>query len=418
MTDVLMQDQVIIRPLALRYRALSLTEENQLHKRRAYAANDLKGGRPFVSIHELPMHEMNYQGILDLHCTDPLAREMERFFRVALYRWDYFRVDTILEDAYYLRRAYTVTGGLPKIQEETRAIDGKNHIISHAYIDVLPDEASLEKITKITVTPHPELDKSRVEKAEALLNGIMPVRLTGLHYDYFAPWDQLARVHGVENLLFDLIDRPEFMHDMMQRYCDVHFDFLDQMEQHGLLGSSHHFDLHCTASHISSLPAEKEHFTTRDIWLRGTAQIFGSCSPMTYKEFELDHMLPLISRFGCVYYGCCEPLEHVIPYLKALPNIRKIGVSPFANLPMCAEQIKGDYVLSRKAHPALVAGTHFSAEQVKAEIMDTILVCETHGCSFDYTLKDISTVCYHPERIFEWSRIVTETLDEVYGKDA
>ena len=31
--------------------------------------------------------------------------------------------------------------------------------------------------------------------------------------------------------------------------------------------------------------------------------------------------------------------------------------------------------------------------------------CEKHGCPLEYILKDISTVGYEPERLFEWARI-------------
>jgi len=46
------------------------TERMILHR----AVNDLKMQRPVVLIDEIPFHELNFDGSLTLHCTDPLLR--------------------------------------------------------------------------------------------------------------------------------------------------------------------------------------------------------------------------------------------------------------------------------------------------------------------------------------------------------
>ena len=153
----------------------------------------------------------------------------------------------------------------------------------------------------------------------------------------------------------------------------------------------------------------------KDLWLRCTAQAFCSCSPETYRDFELEPMEKVMSHFGLVYYGCCEPLERVIPYLKKYPNVRKIGVSPYANLELSAEQIGGDYCLARKPDPAHMVGD-FSEEIIKNELTETIRTCEKYGCSYDYVLKDISTVGGDLNKLTKWSSTVNGILDAYYGK--
>lgn len=411
-------DKKIIQALVARYREIAESPENALHIKRAYNTNDLGGGRPFVSIEELPWNELNFEGILDCRCEHEFARDMEMFFRRELYRWDYFRVDHIFYPDYYIPKAFDTSDMGISVHQKTLATDIDNPIVSHCYIDILPDEASLEQMHNMVVTPRPDLDAERMEMARELLGGIMNPRLIGMTYNYFAPWDDLVQYHGVENTYIDLIDRPEFMHAMIDKYIDIHLDYLDQLEKYDLLGDFRQAKLHCTASHTTLLPhkEEGEHITTQDMWTRAIAQPFGSCSPEDYHDFEIAHMDRVMQRFGLVYYGCCEPLDHVIPYLKKYPKVRKIGVSPFADIELCAEQIGKDYVLSRKPHPAYVAN-RFSADVVRGELRQTEDICTKYGCSYDYTLKDISTVDHDPRHIFEWARVITEELDRYYGTD-
>ena len=132
------------------------------------------------------------------------------------------------------------------------------------------------------------------------------------------------------------------------------------------------------------------------------------------KEFDLDYMSKLMARCGLVYYGCCEPLDRAIPMLKEIPNMRKIGVSPWANKERCAEQIGGDYVFAGKPNPALVAGD-FDEAAVRQEIEQMVTLCLRYGCPCELVLKDISTVAYRPQNLIEWNRVAQEVIDQYYG---
>ena len=94
----LQKDAEIIRELAKQYCELAALEVNQERRSRLRAVNDLKTGvRPGVWIDELPWHELNFDGSLTLRCEDDFARQMEQFFRRALFRWKYFQADMVLE---------------------------------------------------------------------------------------------------------------------------------------------------------------------------------------------------------------------------------------------------------------------------------------------------------------------------------
>jgi hypothetical protein len=74
----------------------------------------------------------------------------------------------------------------------------------------------------------------------------------------------------------------------------------------------------------------------------------------------------------------------------------------------------GDYVLSRKPNPALVAGL-IDEGAVRREITETIDICRENNTPFEYILKDISTVNYKLQNLVDWHRIVTEVINSYYS---
>ena len=151
----------------------------------------------------------------------------------------------------------------------------------------------------------------------------------------------------------------------------------------------------------------------KDLWFRSMAQMFTSVSPKMLWEFDLAYSLPLMERFAYTYYGCCEALDNKIPMLKRISNLRKIGVSPWANVESCAEQIGGDYVVARKPNPALVA-VEADPTVIARETEETVKACIRHGCPVEFVLKDISTVSFKPRNLVVWSQTVSKVLDRYY----
>ena len=94
--------------------------------------------------------------------------------------------------------------------------------------------------------------------------------------------------------------------------------------------------------------------------------------------------------------------------------MRKIGVSPWADVRSCAEQIGGNYVLARKPNPANVA-RNFSKEVVEKEITETIEACIENKCPYEFVLKDISTVTNNPQNLIDWTKTAIDTIDRYYS---
>ena len=403
-----MEDTKILRKLAWDYLKIVTSEKNAGNINLHTAVNDLKQIRPVVLIDELPWNEMNIGHELTMQCTDPYLRGIEWFFRSNIYKNKHMPADMIVPPFVPVYKVIHSTGIGISVEEETLATDPENGIVSHKYIDVLQTEEDLKKLHNPIITYDRKETLRRFNLAGEILGDILPVELKGTDVLFVGPWDDLAMYRGVSNLLMDLADHPEFMHRIVSKLTDIKLAELEQYEALDLFDSNP-FSLHCTPVHTSDLPGESfdgVKLTRKNIWGRGVAQIFASVSKAMHEEFDIEYMKKTVGQCGLVYYGCCEPLDKKIDIVEKIPNLRKISVTPWADVNVAAEAIGSKYVLSSKPNSAAVAMPMLDKENLKKEIGKILDACRRNNCSCDIVLKDISTCCRRPENIFEWEQTV------------
>ena len=80
------KEREILRELARRYMELANLDINEARRKRCADINNLKSARPVIWIDEIPWHEINGTGELDLFCEDAFLREIEWFFRSRLFQ--------------------------------------------------------------------------------------------------------------------------------------------------------------------------------------------------------------------------------------------------------------------------------------------------------------------------------------------
>jgi hypothetical protein len=85
-------------------------------------------------------------------------------------------------------------------------------------------------------------------------------------------------------------------------------------------------------------------------------------------------------------------------------------MSPWVDVEKGAERIGQDFVFSRKPSPALLAGETWEPDRVERDLRDTLEICTRHGCPVEFILKDISTVRYQPQRLWEWAEIAMRVV--------
>lgn len=407
------RDLGTVRELASRVAeiaALPVQEEKRSMWRKL---NARAPARPMVMIDQICWNEMDVDHELTPTCTDPVCRGFEEPLRRILYQWKHCPVDMVVEPFVRVGKAVRNTGFGMVADEEVSAIDPANAVVAHRYHDQLQTEDDLEKIRLPEVSHDAELTDRLIEIAQELFDGLLEVRPSGAE-PYLSLWDPISTWMGVENALYALMDRPDFVHRLLERMTNGYLCMLDQLEEQGLLCETQSL-IHCTCAYTDELPAadyDPSKPRTKDIWMYGLAQMLSTVSPGMFREFEVDYTTRLCERFGLVYYGCCDPLDGKMNEVRMLPNVRKVSMSPWVNKERGASEIGGDFVYSCKADPALLAAEHFHPDRIRADLMETRAICEENGCPLEIIQKDISTVRYHPERLFEWARIAMQVVGE------
>jgi hypothetical protein len=404
----------VLRRLAGEYFILSQQERFRDNRRLHRAVNDLKPIRPVVLIDELPWAEMNINGEMTCCCEDPVLRGVEWHLRSTIYKARHLPADMIIAPYIPVHKVIRHTGTGIQVHERTISQTGRDTIRAHEYHDQIATEADLEKIHNNVVTYDRDETMRRCQLLADAVGDILPVRLKGVEYASTGTWDLIAMYRGVSNLLIDLAERPEFMHRVVRKLHDASWDTIRQIEEQGLFDNDPH-SLHCTPILASDLPGadfDGEHVKLRNVWGRAVAQIFASVSGPMHEEFDIAYIAEPMSRCGLVYYGCCEPLDRKMDIVKKIPNLRKISITPWADVNVAAEAIGRSYVLSSKPNPASVAAGRLDPDALRKEIGTILDACKRNSCPCDLVLKDISTCNNRPENIFEWERIVMEMVQD------
>jgi hypothetical protein len=224
----------------------------------------------------------------------------------------------------------------------------------------------------------------------------------------------LGHLRGIEHFMLDMMDNPEWLHRLVKFLSDSIIDVHAQAETAGDWGLSDHENQAMPyAEELPDLAANSFGIKRKQLWGYMAAQEFTAVSPGMHEEFLLQYQLPILEKFGLVSYGCCEDLTNKIDMLRKIPNLRRIAVSPFADVAKCAEQIGGDYVVSYRPSPADMVSYGWNEERIRKILVHDLTVCR--DCHVDITLKDVETVERDPERVRRWVAITREVIDQVFG---
>ena len=387
-----------------------------IHKEKALLwqkMNDLEQERSMVWINEIPWHEMNVNDELSLQTIHPWARELEQSLRRTIYQWDHFPCDMVVNDYLDCPVVYHTTDF--GIVEDVDVVftDKSNEIYSRHFNIQIKELEDIEKIKIPRITYMPKATQFSFDAMQDIFSGIIPVRKTGQTHIWYTPWDFLIRWWGIENAMMDLYLRPDMVHAAYEKMVDAWMVELDQFEEQNLLS------LDCNNTRIGSggfgytkdLPGEEfdaGYVRPNNMWGCSNAQIFSSVSPEMHWEFAIEHDLRWLKRFGLTYYGCCEPLDNKADILSRIPNLRKVSVSPWVNIANAIEGLGGKYVLSRKPSPAVFV--KWDIEEAKRQLME--FKQAANGCHVEYIMKDISTVNYRPQSLWEWAEMAMEVVCE------
>lgn len=401
------QQIATLRELGKRIHELAQQPENEEKRRGWIALNGLRPERPMIIIDQIPWSEINVDGSLTCVCDDPFWKKQEYNLRKMLFKMKYFPADFVVPDFVEIPKAVCGLNDFGvQAQEDISVLTEGSEVVGHYYHDTLATDEAVDAIH----APHPYEDKAesarRLAEAHEIFDGAIPVRMVGVTVTD-SVWDWISSWRGVEAPLYDLIERPEFIHKLVGKLTDGLMEQLDALEAQNLLGADQQY-IHCTGAFTDQLPKEgfdPEHVRAKDVWCFGLAQMLDTVSPAMFNEFELEYANKYYARFGLVYYGCCDALHHKMKYVRNIPNVRKISMSPWSNAEIGAAEIGRDFVFSSKPSPAFVGAPSWEPEAVKNDLLRIKAACDKNGCPVEFILKDISTCCNDLNRLVEWNKI-------------
>ena len=220
----------------------------------------------------------------------------------------------------------------------------------------------------------------------------------------------IANLRGLEQVMWDMADDPEGLHGLCSFLSESVQRVHQEADEVGDWRLHNHQNQAVTyGGELPDPQANSEPVKRDQLWVFAAAQEMAQVSPAMHDEFVLQYQLPIISKFGLVAYGCCEDLTEKIDMLRQIPNLRRIAVTPVADVARCAEQIGGDYVFSWRPNPSQMICCGFDPDLIRTVTRDAMEASK--GCHVDITLKDVQTVEHNPYNLREWVKVVRSVSD-------
>ncbi|MCL2639788.1 MAG: hypothetical protein FWD53_02990 [Phycisphaerales bacterium] len=413
-----MTDQQILRNLAKQYADIAADPINNIRRDLWRAHNSLKRTRVLIYTRAFAFNEMPES---HCQCEDPFFRRHEYDLRYKIY-WASLQDDCPFEP-WLAVNAITITppAGIWGVPMQWHSIDQPG---SSRRIDPpLKDESDLEKL----VTPRHYINEEKTAQRFAQMQDAIG-DILHVVVDRGPAWrtwhadlsSDLGHLRGIEEFMWDIADRPEWLHRLMAFLRDGVLKAHAEAEAAGDWSLINHINQ--AVPYAEELPdppapppttpsATPAPTPLKHLWTFCSSQETTLLGPAQFDEFILQYQLPIVSQFGLISYGCCEDLTNKIDVLRQIPNLRRIAVAPVADVAKCAEKIRTDYVLSYRPSPSDMVGYDFSPDRIRRILKRDLEA--SRGCIVDITLKDVETVERDPTRMRRWMQITREILEEM-----
>jgi len=404
------RERQVLRRLAGQVAELAARPIEEEKRRLWYAHNSLQPTRPVIFCDP----ENGWNEIIrpaDLECDGVIGRWWEMRLRKEIF-WG-----TQMGDDYtimpYFDTPHVHTGGLEDWGLKERVIGGEH---GGSYVWEAPIRAP-EDVHRLRM-PEVHIDwpatHRLAEMADDIFGDLLTVRIRTNWWWTLGMTMKLAHLRGLQQIMLDMIDNPELIHTLMSILRDGTLRLLEYLEAEGLLS------LNNDGSYVGSgglgwcteLPQPDYDGRVRmcDMWGFAESQETVGVSPAMFAEFVFPYQLSILERFGLNCYGCCEPLDKRWPIVQRIPRLRRVSVSPWANVADMAEKLGDRYIFSWKPSPTDLA-MPFDEERIRAKIREVFRL--TRNCRVEAIMKDNHTLGGDPTRATNWCRVAREEAERV-----
>mgnify|MGYP001035680676 CR=1 FL=1 len=372
--------------------------------------NDLKSDIPLVFIDP----EMGWNEIVtpySLLCSDPLARVWEMFLLKQIYWAEKMRDDKVIENTFDVPYVYFDTGWGVPLQKRGGEEIGTSYIVKQAIEDY---ETDFKKIRYPKIVIDPDQSEKVLSLAHYVFDGILAVRRKATWWWTLGmTWDYI-NLRGLEDFMCDFLAEPEWVHRMMNLLCDGVIERLEEFERKGLLPDN------TGGTYVGSggfgytdqLNPKAGAVKLKDMWGFVESQETTAINPDMYGEFILPYHKKIAEHFGLNCYGCCEPFNPRWKYVRQLPRLRRVSVSPFSDWSTVPELLGKEYIASIKPIPTPLASYNMDEEVVRRDCR--LAVEQTKGAICEFIMKDNHTLGNNPQNAVRWVEIMREEIERAY----
>jgi hypothetical protein len=374
--------------------------------------NSLQRTRPLVLSLGMPFWEEWFPD-QSLQCQDPLFRAHERSLRQKIFQ-DELNDDTVMEPWINVKATYQPPTGDCRWGPQIRFSERTAPRGAFAFRPCVEAEQDFAKL----VFPRHAIDEEDTARnfgrMQDAIGDILTVNLD--RGPFYRHWSadistDITRLLGLEQFMVYMLDRPAWLHKVLAFMRDGVLAVHEQAERAGDWRLIHHENQAVPYSKELADPAADGRPVARDkLWVFCASQETTLVSPAMFDEFMLAYQAPIISKFGLIAYGCCEDLTRKIGLLKKIPNMRRISVTPWADMPRCVEQIGQEYVLSWRPNPAEVICRGLDVERIRRITTEGLKAAA--GCHVDITIKDHETLPAGPDSLIECIRIMKNIAED------
>jgi len=407
-------DRRILRTLAAKYKDFAdRVAPGRVQAWRAH--NDLQGGRPLLLFYP----EGSWNEILppsSLACEEPLARKIEFRLRARLAHQDRLPDDLPLEARWDVDKAYGLSAWHPGAVSPGSFA---NHWELDSAVGYYPDLWRTDRPAfrgdaarfvpvllgvgdaRHLVKPAWEYDETGTMReyrfAQEVFDGIMPVRLRGLRHLSLHVTGVYSTLRGLEQMYYDMSDHAAFMHDTLRHITESSIALVREAEGLGMLDDNADLSYQSSGGvgYTSDLPRGGGDYRSsgtvllRDMWGSAESQEMAAVSPEMHEEFAMQYESRFLSLFGLTGYGCCDDLTRKTDRVLRLPGIRRVSVSPWADIEACARAIGRRAIVSIKPNPAMFAGDAYDGTAAASVIRKAARAAA--GSPVEVIVKDVHT---------------------------
>jgi hypothetical protein len=410
------KDRNTIRELAKKWMELASQPVMNERKKLWKAVHDLKSERPVILVETSPIE--GYVSPSELRCSDTFLRAVEKNMVDNVRHAEEVGDDIVFEPYYRIGWQLDISDfGVPVEMKPATTAQGEQSL-GYSFNFPIKKPEDIKKLKKRTFAVDREKTMKSKEMLEDLMGDMLPVKVA--NYDPFAgelgnnEWTgmfffgltwQVYRFIGNDGLLYWLYDAPDTIHWLMEFMYDDRVELFEFLEREKLIEVNTDSQMAGPRSYgyVSDLPPPdyEGEVTLKHLWGWAESQEATIISPKMYKEFVLPYLAQLSSRFGLVYYGCCEPVDDRLELImEAIPNLRSVSVSGWADFEKVGEMLGKKYVYSRKPTPSYMSGAQPDWELMEEDMKKTYAA--TKDCNVEILVRDLYTIEGDRPRLRRW----------------